>query len=105
MTPTRQPRSPRPRWYCRPFEATAAWRLHQEGADPETVVSELERWTLLPRARAAKVGRVPASPDVARVHHLLRRGIRAVPTFVDDDPRRFSRLLNEQLVPEDLIQA
>ena len=84
--------------------ATAAWRLHEEGADQETVVSELERWALLPRARARSPSSSfsirrggPTSPATSRVTSL--------PKVVDDDPSRFARLLNEQLVPDDLVGA
>jgi hypothetical protein len=85
--------------------ATAAWRLHEEGADQETVVSELERWALLPRARAAKSVEFLLHPTWRAYITCYVEGYELCRRFVDDDPARFSRLLNEQLVPEDLAEA
>ncbi len=70
--------------------ATAAWRLHQEGVAPEEVVSELSRWALLPRPRAEKAVEFLDPPDLAGVHHLLCRGVRALPQLrrVRSDPFR-----------------
>ena len=84
--------------------ATAAWRLHQEGVDPETVVSELARWALLPRARAEKSVEFLLHPTWRAYITCYVEGYELCRGFVDDDPTRFSRLLNEQLVPADLVQ-
>jgi hypothetical protein len=83
--------------------ATAAWRLHQEGVDPETVVSELARWALLPRARAEKSVEFLLHPTWRAYITCYVEGYELCRGFVDDDPTRFSRLLNEQLVPADLV--
>jgi hypothetical protein len=85
--------------------ATAAWRLHEEGADPEVVVAELSRWALLPRARAAKSVEFLLHPTWRAYITCYVEGYELCRGFVEDDPSRFSRLLNEQLVPEDLVKA
>jgi hypothetical protein len=85
--------------------ATAAWHLHEEGADPETVIAELERWALLPRARAAKQVEFLMHPTWRAYITCYVEGYELCRAFVGDDPSRFSRLLNEQLVPEDLVPA
>jgi hypothetical protein len=83
--------------------ATAAWRLHQEGVDPETVVSELARWALLPRARAEKSVEFLLHPTWRAYITCYVEGYELCRAFVDEDPTRFSRLLNEHLVPADLV--
>ena len=85
--------------------ATAAWRLHQEGADPEIVISELAQWALLPRPRAAKYVEFLMHPTWRAYITCYVEGYQLCRRFVDDDPSRFSRLLSEQLVPDDLITA
>ena len=59
--------------------ANAAFRLFEDGADPETVVDEVARWGLTSRPRAREVGRIPASSDLEGVHLLLRRGAAPLP--------------------------
>jgi hypothetical protein len=82
--------------------ANAAWRLHAEGADPETVVDEVARWALLPRARAAKAVEFLLHPTWRAYITCYVDGLRLCRRFVAGDPTRFGELLSEQLVPADL---
>jgi hypothetical protein len=82
--------------------ANAAWRLHAEGADPETVVEEVARWALLPRARAAKAVEFLLHPTWRAYITCYVEGLRLCRRFVAGDPTRFGTLLTEQLVPADL---
>jgi hypothetical protein len=82
--------------------ANAAWRLHAEGADPDTVVDEVARWALLPRARAAKAVEFLMHPTWRAYITCYVDGLRLCRRFVAGDPTRFGQLLTEQLVPADL---
>jgi hypothetical protein len=82
--------------------ANAAWRLHAEGADPDTVVDEVARWALLPRARAAKAVEFLLHPTWRAYITCYVDGLRLCRQFVSGDPVRFGELLSEQLVPADL---
>ncbi len=82
--------------------ANAAWRLHAEGADPETVVGEVARWGLLPRARASKAVEFLLHPTWRAYVTCYVDGLRLCRRFVAGTPARFLQLLSEQLVPADL---
>jgi hypothetical protein len=82
--------------------ANAAWRLHAEGADPDTVVDEVARWALLPRVRAAKAVEFLLHPTWRAYITCYVDGLRLCRRFVAGDPTRFGELLSEQLVPADL---
>jgi hypothetical protein len=82
--------------------ANAAWRLHAEGADPDTVIDEVARWALLPRARAAKAVEFLLHPTWRAYITCYVDGLRLCRQFVAGDPTRFGALLSEQLVPADL---
>jgi len=82
--------------------ANAAWRLHAEDADPETVVDEVARWGLLPRARAAKAVEFLLHPTWRAYVTCYVDGLRLCRRFVAGDPARFGELVSEQLVPADL---
>ncbi len=82
--------------------ANAAWRLHAEGADPETVVDEVARWGLLPRARASKAVEFLLHPTWRAYVTCYVDGLRLCRRFVAGNPARFHELLSEQLVPADL---
>jgi hypothetical protein len=83
----------------------AAWRLHAQGADPDTVIDEIARWGLLPRARAAKAVEFLRHPTWRAYISCYVEGLPLCRRFVGGDPRRFARLLDEQLTPEDLRGA
>jgi hypothetical protein len=85
--------------------ATAAWRLHQEGVDPELVTDELSRWALLSRPRAEKAVEFLMHPTWRAYITCYVEGYQLCRDFAKDDPTRFSRLRHEQLVPDDLKAA
>jgi hypothetical protein len=80
----------------------AAWLLHQEGRDVDAVVSYLERWSLLPRARASKAVEFLTDETWRSYISCYVEGLPLCRRFVGGDPARFERLLTEQLVPADL---
>ncbi len=82
--------------------ANAAFRLHEDGADPEVVVKELSRWALLPRARAAKAVEFLSDPTWRAYVTCYVEGLALCRTWVRGVPERFRRLITEQLVPADL---
>lgn len=83
--------------------ANAAFRLHEDGADPEVVVDEVARWALLPRPRAEKAVAFLVSPTWRSYVTCYVEGLRLCRRFVDGRADRFERLITEQLVPEDLL--
>jgi hypothetical protein len=83
--------------------ATAAWRLHAEGVDPDLVIDELSRWALLPRRRAEKAVEFLLHPTWRAYITCYVEGYELCRQFVGNDPARFSRLISEQLVPADLL--
>ncbi|MGH9065114.1 MAG: DUF885 domain-containing protein [Acidimicrobiales bacterium] len=82
--------------------ANAAFRLHEDGADPEVVVGELARWALLPRPRAEKAVSFLLDPTWRAYITCYVEGLPRCRSFVGGDPARFARLVSEQLVPADL---
>lgn len=85
--------------------ANAAWRLHAEGADPTVVTDELARWALLPPARAAKAVEFLVHPTWRAYVTCYVDGLRLCRRFVGGDLDRFTRLVTEQLLPDDLVPA
>jgi hypothetical protein len=83
----------------------AAWMLHQESKPPEAVVGYLERWSLLPRARAEKAVEFLTDPTWRAYISCYVEGLPLCRRFVAGNPARFERLLTEQLVPGDLLAA
>ena len=82
--------------------ANAAWLLHQEGRPADEVVAYVERWSLLPRARAEKAVEFLTDPTWRAYISCYVEGLPLCRRFVDGDPAQFERLLTEQLVPQDL---
>ena len=80
----------------------AAFRLHEDGADPETVIDEVARWGLLPRDRAAKAVEFLTHPTWRAYLTCYVEGFPLCRAFTAGDPLRFERLLSEQLTPTDL---
>ena len=85
--------------------ANAAWLLHQEGRPADEVVAYVERWSLLPRARAEKAVEFLTDPTWRAYISCYVEGLPLCRRFVDGDPARFERLLTEQLVPQDLASS
>ncbi|MDA8057590.1 MAG: DUF885 domain-containing protein [Actinomycetota bacterium] len=80
----------------------AAFRLHEDGADPEVVVAEVAHWGLLPRDRAEKAVAFLTHPTWRAYLTCYVEGYRLCRRFVAGDPARFDRLLAEQLTPAQL---
>ncbi|HEY2562355.1 MAG TPA: hypothetical protein VGI44_01515 [Acidimicrobiales bacterium] len=80
----------------------AAFRLHEDGADPDVVIDEVARWGLLPRDRAAKSVEFLVHPTWRAYLTCYVEGLPLCRHFVGGDPARFDRLLAEQLTPADL---
>ncbi len=81
----------------------AAFRLHEDGADPHVVTAEVARWGLLPQERAAKAVEFLVHPTWRAYLTCYVEGLPLCRRFVGGDPARFDRLLSEQLTPADLL--
>jgi hypothetical protein len=80
----------------------AAFRLHEDGADPDTVIDEVARWGLMQRDRAAKAVEFLTHPTWRAYLTCYVEGFPLCRAFCAGDPTRFDRLLSEQLTPGDL---
>ncbi len=80
----------------------AAFRLHEDGADPDTVIDEVARWGLMRRDRAAKAVEFLTHPTWRAYLTCYVEGFPLCRAFSAGDPTRFDRLLSEQLTPGDL---
>jgi hypothetical protein len=78
----------------------AAFRLHEDHADPDTVVAEVARWGLLSSDRAAKAVEFLMHPTWRAYLTCYVEGLPLCRAFVGGDPARFERLLSEQLTPD-----
>jgi hypothetical protein len=78
----------------------AAFRLHEDGADPDTVTAEVARWGLLSPDRAAKAVEFLTHPTWRAYLTCYVEGLPLCRNFVRGDPGRFDRLLAEQLTPD-----
>lgn len=82
--------------------ANAAFRLHEDGADPDVVVAEHARALLLPTKRAQQAIAFLLDPTWRAYVTSYVEGVRRCRAFVDGRPERFARLLTEQFVPDEL---
>jgi len=80
----------------------AAFRLHEDDADVDTVIEEIARWGLLSRDRAAKAVEFLTHPTWRAYLTCYVEGFPLCRAFTAGDPARFDRLLSEQLTPADL---
>ena len=78
----------------------AAFRLHEDGADSDTVTGEVARWGLLSPDRAAKAVEFLTHPTWRAYLTCYVEGLPLCRSFVHGDPARFERLLSEQLTPD-----
>ncbi len=85
--------------------ANAAFRLHEDGADPDTVVDELAAQALTTRARAQHSVSFLLDPTWRAYVTCYIEGMPLCRRFVGGDPQRFARLISEQLTPADLAAA
>jgi hypothetical protein len=76
--------------------------LHEDGKDPDEAVAYVERWGLMPRARATKLVEFLTDPIWRAYISCYVEGLPLCRRFVDGDPARFEQLISEQLVPADL---
>jgi len=83
----------------------AALLLHEDGVDRDTAVAYLERWALLPRARAEKAVDFLTDPTWRAYMTCYVEGLPRCRGFVGGDPARFERLISEQFLPDDLTSA
>jgi hypothetical protein len=83
----------------------AALLLHEDGVDRDTVVGYVERWALLPRARAEKTVDFLTDPTWRAYMTCYVEGLPRCRAFVDGDAARFERLISEQMIPADLDAA
>lgn len=82
--------------------ALAAFRLHEDGADPDVVVGEVARLALLPRARAAKSVEFLLDPTWRSYISCYVEGLPLCRAYAGGQPERFARLVTEQCLPADL---
>ncbi|MCX6510625.1 MAG: DUF885 domain-containing protein [Actinobacteria bacterium] len=85
--------------------ANAAWLLHEDGVPVDDVVAYIERWALLPHARASKAIEFLTSPTWRSYISCYVEGLPLCRNWVAGDPDRFAILLSEQIVPADLVEA
>jgi hypothetical protein len=85
--------------------ANAALLLHEDGADVDDVVAYLERWALLPHARAQKSIEFLTDTTWRAYSTCYDEGLPLCRSFVGGDPARFERLISEQLTPDQLTAA
>lgn len=83
----------------------AAIALHEDGQSADEVISYLARWGMMSAARAAKAVEFIADPTWRAYVFCYIDGLRVCRNFVAGEPARFARLINEQLVPGELIAA
>jgi hypothetical protein len=77
--------------------------LHADGADEADAVDYAMRWGLVNRDRAKKMVQFMTDPTWRAYISCYLEGLPLCRSFVDGDPTRFQRLLDEQLVPADLV--
>ena len=83
--------------------ANAAFRLHEDHADPEVVIDEVTRLALIDRPRAEKAVSFLLDPTWRSYVSCYVEGLPLCRRFVGGRPERFARLITEQLVPADLV--
>lgn len=83
--------------------ANAAFRLWEDGADPDTVIDEVVQFGLVSRTRAEKAVQFLLHPTWRSYISCYVEGLPLCRAFVKGDPARFARLVTEQLTPRDLI--
>ena len=81
----------------------AALLLHAEGASVDEARGYLMRWSLSSERRAAQQISFISDPTWRAYVSTYADGYRVCRSFVDGDPKRFKRLLTEQLTPADLL--
>jgi hypothetical protein len=80
-----------------------AFLLHEDGADADDAIAYAMRWGLVSKDRAAKMLQFLTDPTWRAYISCYLEGLPLCRAFVDGDPARFQRLLDEQLLPADLL--
>ena len=83
----------------------AAIGIHEDGWSAEQAVAYLERWALRPKKRAEKTVQFLTDPTWRAYQFCYIDGFRLCRRFVGGDPARFERLISEQLLPDQLVDA
>lgn len=81
----------------------AAIGIHDRGWSVDQAVDYVERWSLTSRERAVKTVEFLTDPTWRAYPFCYIDGVRLCRSFVGGDPRRFARLLGEQMVPAELV--
>ena len=79
--------------------------IHDQGWTPEQAVSYMEKWGLQSQKRAAKRLEFLTDPTWRAYQFCYIDGLRLCRSFVGGDSRRFERLITEQLIPDQLVEA
>ncbi len=74
--------------------------LHRDGIDVDEVERLAAKWLLVTPERAKQMVRFLTDPTWRAYVFCYGEGVRLCRDFVQGDPRRFARLLNEQLTPQ-----
>lgn len=82
---------------------TLAIQLHADGRSVEDVIATAKRWFVVDDARATQMVRFLNDPTWRAYVFCYAEGHRLCRSFMAGDPKRFARLLDEQLTPADLI--
>ncbi len=77
--------------------------LHADHADEADVIEYAMRWGLVNRDRAAKMLQFMTDPTWRAYISCYLEGLPLCRQFVAGDPARFQRLLDDQLLPADLV--
>ena len=85
--------------------ANAAFRLHEDHVDPETVIDEMAYFGLQPRVRAKKSIEFLLNPTWRAYTSCYVEGLPLCRSYVAGDARRFERLITEQVIPADLVST
>ena len=79
--------------------------LHADAADEADAVDYAMRWGLVNRDRAKKMVQFMTDPTWRAYISCYLEGLPLCREFVGGDPTRFQRLLDDQLIPADLLPA
>jgi hypothetical protein len=79
--------------------------LHERGGTVDEAVAYAERWSLLPRNRAAKSVEFLTDAIWRAYVTCYVEGLPLCRDYVAGDPSRFQRLVTEQLTPDQLLAA
>ncbi len=83
----------------------AAIGIHDRGWSVDKAVDYVESWALTSRQRATKTVEFLTDPTWRAYPFCYIDGVRLCRSFVGGDPRRFARLLGEQIVPAELVEG